>query len=229
MKKTIQIICVGCIATIIISCGNSGKQAKSGEAPKQEANVPTMSYKDRAVEIATEALAIRKLSYYVMMDIAMNWESFNGQHIIYDKDNKPVKCYSVSEFIRQRELFHLDNNLKTNVNLLNDMDSQLQTMKNIQSDGSASISTLEAVKEQCSQLQGYLLQNDEVQAKSLKEFLDNTTARFDNLDDALKQTGDIVNAAGQKEQAFWETAETSIMKDYREKVLDPYIKIVRPQ
>lgn len=217
------------VAILFSACGNKANQGETVDAPKQEANVPSMSYKDRAVEIATEALAIRKLSYYVMMDIAMNWESFNGQHIIYDKDNKPVKCYSVSEFIRQRELFHLDNNLKTNVNLLNDMDSQLHTMKNIQSDGSASISTLEAVKEQCSQLQGYLLQNDEVQAKSLKEFLDNTTARFDNLDDALKQTGDIVNAAGQKEQAFWETAETSIMKDYREKVLDPYIKIVRPQ
>ena len=35
MRRLFQIICIGCVATIIISCGNSGSQAKSGEEANQ--------------------------------------------------------------------------------------------------------------------------------------------------------------------------------------------------
>lgn len=227
MKKNIQIICIGCIATLIISCGNSSKQAKSGEAPQQEVNVPTMSYKDRAVEIVTEALVIRKMSHYIMTDLVMNWDSFNAQQIIYDKENNPVRCNSKVEAIRQRELFHMENYLKVILNLLNDMDGQIQTMKNIQSDGSASVSTLETVKEQCGQLHWYLLQNGEAEAKTVDEFYNNAFQRLNNLDDAIKQSGDIVKDALEKAPAFFDTAETAAMKKYRENVLDPYIESVK--
>lgn len=227
MRRFIHIICVGCIATLIISCGNSSKQAKSGEAPKQEANVPSMSYKDRAVEIATEALVIRRMSHYIITDFAMNWDSFNAQKVIYDKDNNPVRCNSKAEVIRQRELFHMENNLKVILNLLNDMDGQIQTMKNTQSDGSASVSTLETVKEQCGQLHGYLLQNGEAEAKTVDEFLNNAFQRLNNLDDAIKQTGNIFKEALDKAPAFYDAAETAAMKKYRENVLDPYIESVK--
>lgn len=227
MNKLKTIVCMGLITFTLASCGNSGKQAKSGDAPKQEANVPTMSYKDRAVEIATEALVIRKMSHYVMTDLVMNWDSFNAQQIIYDKDNNPVRCNSKAEAIRQRELFHIENYLKVILNLLNDMDGQIQTMKNIQSDGSASVSTLETVKEQCGQLHWYLLQNGEAEAKTVDEFYNNAFQRLNNLDDAIKQSGDIVKDALEKAPAFYDAAETAAMKKYRENVLDPYIESVK--
>ena len=69
------------VVILFSACGNKANQGKTVDAPKQEANVPTMSYKDRAVEIATEALVIRKMSHYVMTDLVMNWESFNAQKI----------------------------------------------------------------------------------------------------------------------------------------------------
>ena len=169
MRTFYKIIGVGLVAISIMACGNKANQTKTDDAPKQEANVPSMSYKDRAVEIVTEALVIRKMSHYVMTDLVMNWDSFNAQQIIYDKDNNPVRCNSKAEVIRQRELFHMENYLKVILNLLNDMDGQIQTMKNIQSDGSASVSTLETVKEQCGQLHWYLLQNGEAEAKTVDD------------------------------------------------------------
>lgn len=220
-------IIIGLTIVLFSACGNKPNQGKTDDAPKQEANVTSMSYKDRAVEIATEALVIRKMSHYVMTDLVMNWDSFNAQKIIYDKDNNPVKCNSKAEAIRQRELFHMENYLKVILNLLNDMDGQIQTMKNIQSDGSASVSTLETVKEQCAQLHWYLLQNGEAEAKTVDEFYNNAFQRLNNLDDAIKQSRDIVKDALEKAPAFYDAAETAAMRKYRENVLDPYIETVK--
>ena len=227
MKTFYKSIGVGLVAISIMACGNKASQVKTDDAPKTEANVPTMSYKDRAVEIATEALVIRRMSHYIITDFAMNWDSFNAQKVIYDKDNNPVRCNTKAEVIRQRELFHMENYLKVILNLLNDMDGQIQTMKNIQSDGSASVSTLETVKEQCGQLHGYLLQNGEAEAKTVDEFLNNAFQRLNNLDDAIKQSGDIVKDALEKAPAFFDAAETAAMKKYREDALDPYIESVK--
>ena len=227
MRTFYKIIGIGFVAISIMACGNKTNQTKTDDAPKQEANVPTMSYKDRAIEIATEALVIRRMSHYVMTDLIMNWDSFNAQQIIYDKENNPVRCNSKAEAIRQRELFHMENYLKVILNLLNDMDGQIQTMKNIQSDGSASVSTLETVKEQCGQLHWYLLQNGEAEAKTVDEFYNNAFQRLNNLDDAIKQSGDIVKDALEKAPAFFDAAETAAMRKYRENVLDPYIESVK--
>ncbi len=227
MKTFYKSIGVGLVAISIMACGNKANQVKTDDATKTEANVPTMSYKDRAVEIATEALVIRRMSHCIITDFAMNWDSFNAQKVIYDKDNNPVRCNTKTEVIRQRELFHMENYLKVILNLLNDMNGQIQTMKNIQSDGSASVSTLETVKEQCGQLHGYLLQNGEAEAKTVDEFLNNAFQRLNNLDDAIKQSGDIVKDALEKAPAFFDSAETAAMKKYRENALDPYIESVK--
>ena len=220
-------IIIGLTIVLFSACGNKPNQGKTDDAPKQEANVTSMSYKDRAVEIATEALVIRKMSHYVMTDLVMNWDSFNAQQIFYDKDNNPVRCNSKSEVIRQRELFHMENYLKVILNLLNDMDGQIQTMKNTQRDGSASVSTLETVKEQCAQLHWYLLQNGEAEAKNVDEFYNNAFQRLNNLDEAIKQSGDIVKNALEKAPSFFDAAETAAMRKYRENVLDPYIESVK--
>ena len=224
MRTFYKIIGIGFVAISIMACGNKTNQTKTDDAPKQEANVPSMSYKDRAVEIVTEALVIRKMSHYVMTDLVMNWDSFNAQQIIYDKDNNPVRCNSKAEVIRQRELFHMENYLKVILNLLNDMDSQIQTMKNIQSDGSASVSTLETVRNQCGQLHWYLLQNGEAEAKTVDEFMNNAIQRITSLDEAIKQTGNIFKEALDKAPAFYDAAENDTMRKYRENVIAPYIE-----
>ena len=121
----------------------------------------------------------------------------------------------------------MENYLKVILNLLNDMDSQIQTMKNIQSDGSASVSTLETVRNQCGQLHWYLLQNGEAEAKTVDEFMNNAIQRITNLDEAIKQTGNIFKEALEKAPAFYDAAETAAMKKYRENVLDPYIETVK--
>jgi hypothetical protein len=65
MRRLFQIICIGCVATIIISCGNSGSQAKSGEEANQveqkaNAGTPTTPSFTPTTPIVEEDDSIKK-------------------------------------------------------------------------------------------------------------------------------------------------------------------------
>jgi len=112
MKGINIILSLGLIAITLASCGNSGKQANSGEESKQEAapQAQTKTYREIAVDFVSEAIALKQISLYIFFDYAVNWEKMEKGEKVYDEKNELTRFHIEDMVLDQRQKFYESNN-----------------------------------------------------------------------------------------------------------------------
>ncbi|SFO98984.1 hypothetical protein [Prevotella sp. tf2-5] len=226
MKKTIQIICIGCIATIIISCGNSGKQANSSEGTKQEAapQAPTKAYREIAVEFVSEAIALKQISLYIFLDYGVNWELMEKGEKVYDEKNELTRFHIEDMVLDQRQKFYESNNtFQTISKMLGDMGEKAKSLQGLKNDTQISQADLDLIGTKSMLFIDFVYKQAQRPTLKRSDFLVKGMEMYKEIEAAINQTGEIAQEAAPKMGSIYNESLTSSVKQYWESFLIPYL------
>ena len=226
MKKTIQIICIGCIAAIIISCGNSGKQANSSEGTKQEAapQAQTKAYREIAVEFVSEAIALKQISLYIFLDYGVNWELMEKGEKVYDEKNELTRFHLEDMVLDQRHKFYLSNNTFQTISQMSiDMGEKVESLKGLKNDTQITKADLDLIGTKLMSFIDYVYKQGQRPTLTRSEFLVKGMEMYKEIEAAINQTGEIAQEAAPKMGSIYNESLTSSVKQYWESFLIPYL------
>lgn len=226
MKGFKTFIYCGLIAITLASCGNSGKQAKSGEEAKKEATpeTPTKTYREIAVEFVSEAIAIKKISMNIFFDYGVNWELFENGEKVYDEKNELTRCHIIDMVLAQRQQFYMSNNtFKTMQGLADDMTKKLESLTDLKNDTQITRADLVLIGTTSSDFINYFINQAHRPSETRTNFLLTGGKLYKDFENAINLTGDIAQEATPTGDSIYSESITSTVKQYWENFLYPYL------
>lgn len=226
MKGLTTIICLGLIAVTLASCGNSGKQAKSGETAKQETApaTPSKTYREIAIEVVSDAIALKKITMNVFMDYGVNWELFEKGEKVYDENNELARFHIIDMVLAKRQQFYITNNtFKTIQGLIDDMDVKVRSLQGIQNDTKITQGDLELIITKADAYIRHFYDQANKPTYTRNDYFITGIQLYKDFENSINQTGEIAQEAAPQGEAIYNEALTSKVKQFWDSFLIPYL------
>lgn len=226
MKGLKTIISLGLIAITLASCGNSGKQAKSGETAKQETvpATPSKTYREIAIEVVSDAIALKKITMNVFMDYGVNWELFEKGEKVYDENNELARFHIIDMVLAQRQQFYINNNMfKITQERLDNMSNKAKSLEGIANNTHISKADLDSIGIKADTFIRYFFHTVTNPSDTRTNYLISGAQLYQDLDKAINQTGEIAQEAAPQGEAIYNDVVPSNIKQYWDDFLIPYL------